>query len=106
MTHAQKFNIKHYLKPKKARSLQIYWGLRFLKNHKRIEEGSKDFLVKMGGNPYIQGVVNKSVGNYCFSLVIYGFCSNNVLYSASLSFKMFIFLLTPSDTRDCYYLGA
>ena len=49
MTHAQKFNIKPYLKPKKARSLQIYRGLRFLKNHKRIEEGSKDFLVKMGG---------------------------------------------------------
>ena len=41
-----------------------------------------------------------------FSLVIYGFCSNNTPYSGSLSFLKFIFLLTPVDTRDCYYFKS
>ena len=36
---------------------------------------------------------------------MYGFCSSNALYSASLSFRMFIFILTPFDTSDCYYFG-
>ena len=40
-------------------------------------------------------------GKHCFPLMIYGFCSSNVLYSASLSFKIFIFLIVPSDTWDC-----
>ena len=30
----------------------------------------------------------------------YGFCKSNALYSASLLFRMFIFLLTPLDTWD------
>ena len=42
-------------------------------------------------------------GKHCFSLIRYGFCSSNALYSASLPFRMFIFLLTPFDTSDCYY---
>ena len=37
---------------------------------------------------------------------MYGFCSSNALYSTSLSFRMFIFLLTPFDTWDCYYFGS
>ena len=35
--------------------------------------------------------------NYELSLVMYGFCSNNALYSASIAFMVFIFLLTPFD---------
>ena len=35
-----------------------------------------------------------------------GFWSNNALYSASLSFIMFIFLLTPSDAKDYYYFES
>ena len=50
------------------------------------------------------GVVYRSGGDrHCFSLIRYGFCGSNVLYSAGLSFRMFIFLLTPFDTWDCYY---
>ena len=37
---------------------------------------------------------------------MHGFCGSNVLYSASLSFRMFIFLLTPFDTWDCCYFGS
>ena len=40
-------------------------------------------------------------GKQYFSLVMYGFCSNNTFYSASpLSFMVFIFVLTPFDTWD------
>ena len=38
--------------------------------------------------------------------MIYGFCSSNVLYSASLSFKIFIFLIVPSDTWDCNFFKS
>ena len=31
-------------------------------------------------------------------LIMYGFCSNNIVYSISLSLALFIFLLTPFDT--------
>ena len=37
---------------------------------------------------------------------MYGFCSNDALYSLCVSFRVFIFLLTPFDTWDCYYLGS
>ena len=37
---------------------------------------------------------------------MYLFCSNNVLYSAILSFTMFIFLLSLFDTQDCYYFKS
>ena len=51
----------------------------------------------------MDGCLWKRVGvRHCFTLVMYGFCSNNALYSAGLSF-MFIFLLTPFDTKDCYF---
>ena len=35
-----------------------------------------------------------------------GFCSNNALCSASLSFTIFLFLLTPFDIWDCYYFKS
>ena len=62
----------------------------------------EDFLVKMGGSPYKGGCLKKGSKN-CFSLIKYGFCSSNALYSESLSFRMFIFILTPFHTWDCYY---
>ena len=43
---------------------------------------------------------------HCFSLVyIYGFGSNNALYSARRLFIMFIFLLTLFNTRNCCSLN-
>ena len=36
---------------------------------------------------------------------MYGFCSSNALYPASLLFRMFIFILSPFDTWDCCYFG-
>ena len=38
-------------------------------------------------------------------MYIYGFGSNNALYSARLPFIMFIFLLTPFNTRNCCSLN-
>ena len=55
------------------------------------------------GSPYKRGG-GRGI-KHCFSLVMYGFCSSSALYSASFSFKMFIFILTPFDTWDCYYFG-
>ena len=66
----------------------IYKGLGFLKNHRR--GGDQDFLVKMEGETHVEEVVYRKGGKHCFSLVIYGFCSSNALYSASLSFRMSI----------------
>ena len=58
-----------------------------MKNHRREDQ---DFLVKMGDSPY-RWVVYRRRGKQCFLLIRYGFCSSNALYSASLSFRMFIF---------------
>ena len=56
----------------------------------KSQKGDQDFLVKIGGcSPYSEVVYRKG-GKHCFSLVIYGFCSSNALYSASLSFRMSI----------------
>ena len=43
---------------------------------------------------------------HCFSFVMFGFCSNNALYSANLLFKMFILLLSPIDNRDWYHFKS
>ena len=67
----------------------IYWVSRFLKNHRRRDQ---DFLVKMGDNPF-RGFVYRMRIKHCFSLIMYGFCSSNAFYLASLSFKMFITIL-------------
>ena len=47
----------------------------------------QDFFVKMGG-----GSIEVGMGKHCFSLIRYGFCKGNALYSASLSVRMCIFL--------------
>ena len=67
----------------------IYWVSRFLKNHRRRDQ---DFLVKMGGNPF-RGFVYRMRIKHCFLLIMYGFCSSNAFYLASLPFKMFITIL-------------
>ena len=74
-------------------------GLRFLKNHRRVDQ---EFLVKGGeegggGNPYRTGVSTEGM-KQCFPLMMYGFYSDNALYSVSFSFTVFIFLLSPFDT--------
>ena len=38
-----------------------------------------------------------------FSLIMYGFCSGNALYSASLTCRLFVIILTPFNTWDYYY---
>ena len=73
--------------------------LRFLKNHRN---GSSNSLYKIDGR---SNLYRRGGGQHCFSLVIFGHCGNNALYSASLSF-MFILLLTPFDTEDCYYFKS
>ena len=73
------------------------WGLNFLKNHER---GGQDILVKIEGVVHIEGVpIEVGMGGmHRFSLIMYEFCSSNALYSASLSFRMFVFLLTSFGT--------
>ena len=44
------------------------------------------------------GVYKMGGGKVCFLLVRYGFCSNNALYSASLSITVFGFIVTSIDT--------
>ena len=59
-----------------------------------------------GGSPYRGAYLWKGEGaKHCFSLISYGFRRGNALYSASLSFRMSFFLLTPFDTWDCHYFG-
>ena len=43
---------------------------------------------------------------HCFSLIIDGFCSSNAFNSSRLSFRMFVFLLAPFDTKDCYFFES
>ena len=59
----------------------LIWGLRFL-----------------GAIHIRRGLFIVGVNRY-FSLIMHGFWSNNTLYSASLPFVLFIFLLTPFHTR-------
>ena len=68
--------------------------LRFLKIH------------RMGGGSRISYKNGGKGDEYCFPLMINGFCSSNALYSRSLSLAMFIFLLTPFDTLNCYYFKS
>ena len=41
-----------------------------------------------GGGVHIGSVYRR--GKHCFSLIIYGFCRSNALYSVNLSFRIFI----------------
>ena len=70
--------------------LFIGW-LTFLENHRR----SQYFFCKNGGIVYRKkgGGGGGGRGRHCFLSMIYGFCSSNALYSASLSFTIFIFNL-------------
>lgn len=61
--------------------------LRFLKNHRRE---AQDFLVNMGV-AHRRGVVYRRRVQHCFSLMMYGFCCSNVLYSLTSLFTMFFF---------------
>ena len=70
----------------------FYREFRILKNHGRGDQG---FLVKIGD--YLYRGLSTEGNKHRFLLVMYGFCSNNTLYSAGLSF-MFTFLLTPFNT--------
>lgn len=45
-------------------------------------------------------------GKHCFLLIMFGFCGSNAPYSANASFRLFIFLSIPFDTRDFYYFGS
>ena len=63
--------------------VQIFW--------KVIEGGDQDFHVKMD-SCLLKG------GKQCLSLIMYGFCNGDTLYSENLSIKLFIFLLTSFDT--------
>ena len=64
----------------------------------KIIEGGSRFSCKNGVcSPYKEGgVVCRKGGKHwfslVFSLVMYGFCSSNALYSANLSFRMFFHL--------------
>ena len=80
----------------KVNSPYLKRGLRFLKNHGRMDQ---EFLAKgrEGGNPYRTGVSIEGM-EQCFPLDMYGFYSDNALYSANFSFTVFIFLLSSFDT--------
>ena len=55
------------------------------------------FLGVKTGRDTIEGK-GEGGGRHCFLLIWYGFCTCDALYSASLSFRMCIFLLTPFGT--------
>ena len=64
-----------------------------IKNEKLLKAGLSGFPCKNGEahNSY-RGVVCRRRVMQCFSLVKYGFCGNNALYSGSISFKsLFIY---------------
>lgn len=67
----------------------IYSGLRFLKNHRMKDQL---FFIKTG-----------EFNRHCCSLIMSKFCGNDALYSVSVSFNDFTFLLTVFDAKDCYY---
>ena len=63
----------------------------FTKNHRK---GGSRFSCKNGK----MGRGGEREGKHSLSLMKYGFCRSNAIYSASLSFSVFVFLLTPFDT--------
>ena len=78
--------------------IQLYLiGFRFLIVRGELGDGGGGVGGGGGSNPY-KGLVYRIGGKACFSLMIYEFCSSNTLYSVSLSFTMFIFLLNHVNT--------
>lgn len=62
---------------------------------------------------HLDGIICRT-REHCFPLIMYGFCINNAIYSAGLSFAIFILLLTlwnnfPSYVYNgviSYFIGA
>ena len=77
----------------------------FLKNYRRSGEEAHKFLIKIGV-VYRRGGRGEGGGKNCFSLMMYGFCSNNALYSTSISFTMFVFRFILFDTWHYYFFGS
>ena len=76
----------------------IYRGVGW--NVQKVIEGwSLRFFCKNGCEIDIREVV---YSKYCFSLVMYEFCSNNSLYSVSIPFTIFVI---PFDTIGCYQIS-
>ena len=73
-----------------------------MKNQKKMGGGGLRCSYKdVGGRRvvHIAGLsIERGQSKHCFLLITYGLSSSNALYSVSLSFRMFIFLLTPVDT--------
>ena len=68
-------------------------------------KGGRRFSSKNGRVVHIgEKVIYKGRGKHYFSWK-YGFFCKNALYSTSLLLTMFIFLITPIDTWDCYYFN-
>ena len=71
-------------------------------------EGGQDSLVKMGQMGWGSLFEGQEAwgSKQSFSLIMFAFCSGNALYTAILSFRLFIFLLAHFDTRDFDYFGC
>ena len=82
------------------------WHLKYLKNKNVIKNYRHGPNSVIFFNDSVMFFNNRLAKKQCFSLILYGLCSSNALYLASLSFRMFIFCLTPFDTYDCYYFGC
>ena len=89
-----KYNVSHSVTPQ-----LIYRGIEIFEKHGR---GAHDFLVKISYR-----------GEHYFTLVVYGFCSNNALYSAShhlqclfLLYFLFTFLLIHENVNILNQISA
>lgn len=69
-------------------------------NNIEVVAGEEGFLSKNEAGCLWKG------DKHSFLLVMYEFCGNNALYLPNLLFTMFFSLLTPVDTRDCYYFDS
>ena len=82
----------------------FYRRLRFLRNHGRevslFSRKNGEWVVHMG-----VCILKRVRSKHYISLIMYGFCCCNTLYSASLLFRMFIFL-SSFDTWECNNFGS
>ena len=75
-------------------------GFNSLKATEPLRGGSLLFTTKL------PKVNNKDTRKTQTFSLMYGFCSNMTLYSASLLLTTLIFTLAPYDTGDCYYFES
>ena len=69
---------------------------------KSLERMSR-FIGKIGGSsPYSWRGANRKKVKLCFSLVMYGFCKSNALYSSSLSFRILLLFRIKSQPGVAY----